>query len=71
MHSPSAPLLLPGGLLRRLRTSDLAAFQAYRSIPEIGRFQGWSPMSEAEAVAFLADRSTAVHTRRLGPTWYR
>jgi ribosomal-protein-alanine N-acetyltransferase len=62
MHSPSAPLLpraFPGGLLRRLRTSDLAAFQAYRSIPELGRFQGWSPMSEAEAVAFLAEMNEA------------
>jgi aminoglycoside 6'-N-acetyltransferase len=49
----------PGGLLRRLRTGDLAAFQSYRAIPEVGRFQGWSPMSEAEAMAFLAEMSEA------------
>ena len=62
MHTPSAPLLprvFPGGLLRRLRMSDLAAFQAYRCIPELGRFQGWSSMSQAEAVAFLAEMHEA------------
>lgn len=62
MQSPNATLLpraFPGGLLRRLRTSDLAAFQAYRSIPELGLFQGWTPMSEAEAVAFLAEMNEA------------
>ena len=45
----------PGGVLRRLHVSDLAAFQAYRHIPGLGRFQGWSPMSESEALAFLAE----------------
>jgi aminoglycoside 6'-N-acetyltransferase len=53
------PCRFPGGLLRRLRTSDLAAFQAYRSIPELGRFQGWSPMPDAEAVAFLTEMGAA------------
>jgi ribosomal-protein-alanine N-acetyltransferase len=62
MHNQSAmqlPRSFPGGRLRRLRTSDLAAFQAYRSIPELGRFQGWSPMPEAEALAFLAKMGDA------------
>jgi RimJ/RimL family protein N-acetyltransferase len=62
MHDQSAtqlPRAFPGGLLRRLRTSDLAAFQAYRCEPELGRFQGWSPMSAAEAVAFLDEMSEA------------
>lgn len=62
MHNASAAqlrLAFPGGLVRRLRTSDLAAFQAYRSIPELGRFQGWSSMSEAEALSFLAEMSEA------------
>jgi hypothetical protein len=58
MH-PLADRLLPirfdGGCLRRLRRSGLGAFQAYRSIPELGRYQGWSPMSEAEALAFLVE----------------
>ena len=62
MHTQSAtqlPSAFPGGVLRRLRTSDLAPFQAYRSDPELGRFQGWSAMSEAEAVAFLAKMNEA------------
>lgn len=53
------PRALPGGWLRRLQTTDLPAFQAYRSIPELGRFQGWSPMSDAEARAFLAEMNRA------------
>lgn len=63
MHSPADNLLprrFPGGCLRRLRQSDLGAFQAYRGIPEIGRYQGWSPMSEAEALAFLAEMERTV-----------
>jgi RimJ/RimL family protein N-acetyltransferase len=32
---------------------DHAAFQAYRSLPELGRYQGWSPMSDAEALEFI------------------
>jgi len=51
------PSTFPGGQLRRLRPGDLAAFQAYRSIPELGRFQGWSIMSDAEAAAFLTTMS--------------
>lgn len=49
------PLQFPSGVLRRMRQSDLAAFQEYRRIPELGRFQSWSPMGEAEALAFLAE----------------
>ncbi len=62
MQAPSVPLLprdFPGARLRRLRTTDLAAFQAYRSIPELGRYQGWSPMSDADAQAFLVAMSEA------------
>jgi RimJ/RimL family protein N-acetyltransferase len=45
--------------LRRLRADDLAAFQAYRADPEVGRFQGWSPMPLPAATAFLAGMNTA------------
>src|SRR5262249_3483170 len=58
MHSPAESLLprrFDGGILRRLRRSDLGAFQSYRGIPELGRYQGWSPMSEADALAFLVE----------------
>lgn len=56
MYSPADSLLprhFPGGCLRRLRCSDLGAFQAYRGIPELSRYQGWTPISEAEALTFL------------------
>jgi RimJ/RimL family protein N-acetyltransferase len=53
------PREFPGGRLRRLGTADLAAFQAYRRIPELGRYQGWSSMSDAEALAFLAEMNEA------------
>ncbi len=46
-------------VLRRLSTDDLAAFQAYRHDPEVGRYQGWSPVSDAEALAFLAEMHAA------------
>lgn len=45
--------------LRRLCAGDLAAFQAYRHDPELGRYQGWSPMTDAEATAFLTAMSGA------------
>lgn len=49
----------PGGRLRRLRPADLDAFQRYRAMPELGRYQGWSPMSDADAVDFLDEMSKA------------
>lgn len=39
--------------LRRLSATDLPAFQAYRRDPEVGRWQGWTPKPDAEALAFL------------------
>ena len=62
MHSPHEPLLpktFAGGVLRRMRVSDLAAFQEYRASPGLGRFQGWTPMSEADALAFLSEMNAA------------
>lgn len=41
--------------LRKLRPSDFRAFHAYRSDPDVARYQGWSPMSEDEAMAFLRE----------------
>lgn len=36
-------------VLRRFRLADLSALVAYRSIPEVARFQGWdAPFSSAE-----------------------
>jgi aminoglycoside 6'-N-acetyltransferase len=45
--------------LRRLAPEDLAAFQAYRRDPELRRYQGWSPLPDAEARALLARMHTA------------
>lgn len=59
MHETLLPRDFPGGRLRRLHSRDREAFQAYRSIPELGRYQGWSPMSDAEASAFLDEMSRA------------
>lgn len=39
--------------LRRLGPADLPAFQAYRNDPDVGRWQGWAPTPDAEALAFL------------------
>jgi aminoglycoside 6'-N-acetyltransferase len=49
------PIVAGIAVLRRLEVNDLAAFQAYRSDPKVGRFQGWSVMSDDEAAAFLSD----------------
>ena len=53
--------------LRRLRETDLPAFSAYRSDPEVARYQGWSPMSESKALEFL--REHAALTSHLPGTW--
>jgi ribosomal-protein-alanine N-acetyltransferase len=61
MDTPSAdtlPRLGNGFMLRRLASDDLPEFQAYRHDPELGRYQGWSAMSDLEATAFLSEMST-------------
>jgi RimJ/RimL family protein N-acetyltransferase len=40
-------------VLRRLRSEDLEVFRAYREDPLVGRYQGWSPMSQSAALAFI------------------
>jgi RimJ/RimL family protein N-acetyltransferase/catechol 2,3-dioxygenase-like lactoylglutathione lyase family enzyme len=50
---PVLPREFAGGRLRRLRPGDLQAFQTYRALPELGRYQGWSVMPETQALAFL------------------
>jgi aminoglycoside 6'-N-acetyltransferase len=41
--------------LRALRTGDIDDFLAYRSDPEVARYQGWQPMDREAALAFLQD----------------
>jgi aminoglycoside 6'-N-acetyltransferase len=53
---PSAdplPRIAGAVALRRLHASDLSRFHAYRSDPLVGRYQGWTPMTEPEALAFI------------------
>jgi len=45
--------------LRRLEATDLPAFQAYRNDPDVGRWQGWTPKSDAQALAFLNGMAAA------------
>lgn len=61
MDAPIDTLLRFGNgfMLRRLTINDLPEFQAYRHDPELGRYQGWSPMSDDEATAFLSEMNTA------------
>ncbi len=53
------PLQIQRTRLRRLRPADLAAFQAYRGDPETGRWQGWQPMDDAAADAFLQEMAAS------------
>jgi RimJ/RimL family protein N-acetyltransferase len=39
--------------LRALRTGDVDDFLAYRSDPEVARYQGWQPMDRDAALVFL------------------
>ena len=45
--------------LRRLSLSDLEAFQAYRSDPEVGRYQGWSARPREDAAEFIERMASA------------
>ena len=42
-----------------MAASDLQDFQSYRRDTELARFQGWSPQTDAEALAFLQAVATA------------
>jgi ribosomal-protein-alanine N-acetyltransferase len=53
------PFIVNGVILRRLAASDLAAFQAYRQDPVLGKYQSWSAVSDAEALSFLEQMCTA------------
>jgi RimJ/RimL family protein N-acetyltransferase len=55
MSCEGLPRAFPGGRLRRLHPCDLDAFQAYRAIPEVALYQGWSVMTQAQARDFLQE----------------
>ncbi len=60
MNTTAEPLPRSGAgvALRRLSASDLPAFQAYRTDADLGRFQSWSSMSEAQARTFLQEMNS-------------
>jgi RimJ/RimL family protein N-acetyltransferase len=58
-NEPTAPTLRTDRLeLSRLRESDAAAIYAYRSLPEVARFQSWEPASEEEVQELVAEATT-------------
>lgn len=56
-------------ILRRLKVSDLANFQAYRRDPEVARYQGWQAMSDSEARMFLSEMNAAIPLQ--SGQWYQ
>jgi RimJ/RimL family protein N-acetyltransferase len=45
-------------ILDELRPGDAAALFAYRSDPEVARYQGWQPTDESEAADFIAAQAS-------------
>jgi RimJ/RimL family protein N-acetyltransferase len=45
--------------LRRFREADVDAFQAYRSDPEVARFQSWQDHTPEQAERFVAEMAVA------------
>lgn len=58
----TAPLELrtPRLLIRRLRPGDAAALVAYRSLPEVARYQGWEAFVHEDAARLIADQARVV-----------
>lgn len=57
-------------LLRPFRDADLEAFSAYRSDPEVARYQSWSPPFTLERARALVNAVRAVPFDTPG-TWYQ
>jgi len=51
------PIATPRTWLRRLSLADLADFQAYRTDPEVGRWQGWTATGEPAARLYLTQNA--------------
>jgi len=47
------PIDTPRLRLRRMQAADVAGFTAYRADPALARYQGWSPLSPAQAARFI------------------
>lgn len=53
------PIVTKRLILRRFKDDDLPAFEAYRSDPEVARFQSWSSL-EQEPLAFIRQQQGAL-----------
>jgi ribosomal-protein-alanine N-acetyltransferase len=62
---PLLPVVVQRTAVRRLRTSDVERFHAYRSDAGLAIYQGWSPMSLEGAYQFVAEMA-AVQALRCG-----
>jgi [ribosomal protein S5]-alanine N-acetyltransferase len=58
------PTVNRGTAVRRLHENDLERFHRYRSDAEVGRYQGWSPMSIGSAQGFIAEMASVSELRR-------
>ena len=50
-------------ILRRLLPADAAALCAYRSLPEVARYQYWDSFGPEDAARLIADQATAQFNR--------
>lgn len=60
-------LLSPRLRLRRLRPDDAAAICAYRSLPEVARYQSWDSFTPDDAARLIAEQERA--TPNTPGTW--
>ena len=58
--SSSFVLRTPRLLLRSFRADDAVPFHAYRTDPEVARYQGWTAPTQEEAAAFVARQEQVV-----------
>jgi [ribosomal protein S5]-alanine N-acetyltransferase len=50
-------------LIRTMQSADLEGFHSYRCDDELARYQGWSPMTQKEAHAFVQEMTAATALR--------
>lgn len=60
MLADSPELRSPQLLLRRLRHDDTAAVVAYRSLPEVARFQSWTTFGHEDAIRLIENQAAVV-----------
>lgn len=54
---PFTPLVSPRLRLRHLQARDAPALHAYRSLPEVSRYQSWSSFDAADVSRLIADQA--------------